>query len=78
MAKRHPWQWIPTKLSVAQFEQFILSHLITGDRGPAPKLPLHVIFNYILRLLYTGCQWKELPIEKDARGRPGNPLHARV
>jgi len=23
-----------------------------------------------LRLLYTGCQWKELPIEKDAQGRP--------
>jgi len=25
---------------------------------------------YILRLLYTGCQWKELPIEKDEKGRP--------
>jgi transposase len=70
MAKRHSWQWIPTKLSVEQFDQFVLRHLITGSRGPAPKLPLHSIFNYILRLLYTGCQWNELPIEKDARGQP--------
>jgi transposase len=70
MAKRHPWQWIPTKLSVEQFDQFVLRHLITGIRRPAPKLLLHSIFNYILRLLFTGCQWNELPIEKDARGQP--------
>jgi transposase len=31
---------------------------------------LLVIFNYILRLLYLGCQWKELPIEKGQDGRP--------
>jgi transposase len=31
---------------------------------------LHKIFNYILQLLYLGCQWKELPIEKDGEGRP--------
>jgi hypothetical protein len=30
----------------------------------------HKIFNYILRLLYLGCQWKEPPIEKDGEGRP--------
>jgi hypothetical protein len=30
---------------------------------------LHKIFNYILRLLYMGCLWKELPIEKDGEGR---------
>jgi len=29
-----------------------------------------VIFNYILKLLYLGCQWKELPIEKNGEGRP--------
>jgi transposase len=70
MAKSKRWQWIPTRLTLAQFEKFILPHLITGSRGPAPTLPLHAIFNYILRLLYTGCQWKELPIEKDQRGCP--------
>ena len=47
-----------------------MPHLTVGSRGPAPKLTLLVIFNYILRLLYLGCQWKELPIEKGQDGRP--------
>lgn len=34
------------------------------------KLALHKVFNYILRFLYLGCPWKELPIEKGADGRP--------
>jgi transposase len=63
-------QAIPTQLSLAQFEAFVLPHLSRGSRGPAPKRGLHKIFNYILRLLYMGCQWKELPIEKDGEGRP--------
>ena len=70
MAKRQPRQGIPTNLSVAQFEQFVLPHLSKGRRGPATKLGWHTIFNYILRLLYLGCQWKELPIETDRQGRP--------
>ena len=40
-----------------------------GRRGPPPTLPLHKIFNYILRVLYMGCQWKMLPIERNAKGR---------
>ena len=28
------------------------------------------IFNYNLRVLYTGCQWKELAINKDSEGVP--------
>ena len=70
MAQSHSWQWIPTHLTLEQFEEFVLPHLHTGSRGPQPKLALHVIFNYILKLLYLGCQWKELPIEKDGEGRP--------
>ncbi len=69
MAKRACWREIPTELSLEWFEEFILPHLTLGSRGPAPKLPLHTLFNYILKLLYLGCQWKELPIEKDATGR---------
>jgi transposase len=57
-------------LSVEQFEQFVLPHLSRGRRGPTPTLALHKIFNYILQLLYMGCQWKMLPIEKNAEGRP--------
>ena len=70
MAPSHSWQGIPTQLTRDQFEEFVLPHLHTGRRGPQPKLTLHVIFNYILKLLYLGCQWKELPIEKDEAGRP--------
>jgi transposase len=63
------WQVIPTELSLEQFEQFVLPHLRRGRRGPPPTLPLHKIFNYILRMLYMGCQWKMLPIERNAKGR---------
>jgi hypothetical protein len=50
------WQAIPTKLSETQFEEFVLPHLSRGRRGPAPTLSLHKIFNYILQILYMGCQ----------------------
>jgi transposase len=61
---------IPTQLGVGLFEQFVLPYLSIGSRGPAPKLSLLKIFNYILRLLYLGCQWKQLPIDKDGEGHP--------
>ncbi|WP_299485173.1 hypothetical protein [Acaryochloris sp. IP29b_bin.137] len=63
-------KWIPTFLTLEQFETFVLPHLHIGTRGPQPKLSLHAIFNYILKLLHLGCQWSELPIEKDKNGRP--------
>jgi hypothetical protein len=69
MAKRKRWQEIPTELSLERFREFVLPHLSVGSRGPAPKLSLHTLFNYILKLLYLGCQWKELPIKKDKQGR---------
>lgn len=70
MPQTQQWQWIPTHLTLEQFEQFVLPHLHIGSRGPQPKLSLYRIFNYILKLLYLGCQWKELPIEKTKEGRP--------
>jgi hypothetical protein len=57
-------------LELAEFEQFVLPHLSVGSRGPAPKLGLYKIFNYVLKILYLGCQWKELPIHKDGEGHP--------
>jgi transposase len=60
----------PTQLDLVEFEQFVLPHLSPGSRGPAPKLSLQKIFNYILKHLYLGCQWKELPIDKAGGGRP--------
>ena len=70
MTKTQQLQAIPTKLNIEQFEQFVLPHLIVGSSGPALKLTLYVLFNYILRFLHMGCQWKELPIKKDNDGRP--------
>ena len=70
MAKSQPRHGIPVQLSDAQFDEFVLPHLTRGLRGPMPKLPLRKIFNYILKLLYLGCQWKTLPIDKDPAGRP--------
>jgi transposase len=70
MAQSQPWQRIPTSLTLEQFEEFVLPHLPKGSRGPQPKLSLHEIFNYILKLLYLGCQWKELPIKTGQDGVP--------
>ena len=70
MPQSQSWKWIPTHLTIEQFEEFVLPHLYLGSRGPQPKLSLHVIFNYILKLLYLGCQWKELPIATDQDGQP--------
>jgi hypothetical protein len=41
--------------------------LEAGDRRRS--CPCTPLFNYILKLLYLGCQWKELPIQKDESGR---------
>lgn len=70
MAQSQSRQGIPTHLTLEQFKEFVLPHLHIGSRGPQPKLALHVLFNYILKLLYLGCQWKELPIEKNKNGQP--------
>jgi transposase len=61
---------IPVQLTEAQFEQFILPHLSLPKRGPYCKIGYHRVFNYILTVLYTGMQWKQLPIVKDALGHP--------
>jgi transposase len=70
MTQSQLWQRIPTSLTLEQFEEFVLPHLPDGSRSPQPKLSLHAIFNYILKLLYLGCQWEELPIEKTPEGLP--------
>jgi len=48
MAGSQRGQAIPTQLGMAEFEQFVLPNLSVGRRGPAPKLSLFKIFNYIL------------------------------
>jgi transposase len=54
---------IPVKLSESAFQIYIEPHLSKALRGYVSKIPLYKIFNYILYVLYTGCQWQSLPIE---------------
>ena len=69
MAENTKFASIPTQLSEDQFNEFVLPHLTDGCRGPDRKLSNFKIFNYILKFLYTGCQWQELPIDKDENGK---------
>jgi len=56
---------IPTQLDEEDFKRFILPHLSMPKRGPKCQIGYHKLFNYILKVLYTGMQWKELPIEQN-------------
>src|SRR5712692_7269717 len=61
---------IPVQLSEPEFETFILPHLSMPKRGPKCKLGYYRVFNLILWVLYTGMQWKCLPVPKDPQGKP--------
>ncbi len=60
---------IPVQLSENEFTAFILPHLSMPKRGPKCKLGYHRVFNLILWVLYTGMQWKCLPLPYDAQGK---------
>ena len=66
---------IPVQLSEPEFDAFILPHLSMPKRGPKCKLGYHRVFNLILWVLYTGMQWKCLPIPQDHQRETGHPLH---
>ena len=61
---------IPVQLSEPEFETFILPHLSMPKRGPKCKLGYYRVFHLILWILYTGMQWKCLPIPQDSTGKP--------
>src|SRR5215217_4473021 len=61
---------IPVQLPEPEFEAFILPHLSMPKRGPKCKLGYYRVFNFILSVLYTGMQWKCLPVPKDTQGNP--------
>src|SRR4029453_3810651 len=61
---------ILVQLSAPEFEAFILPHLSMPKRGPKCKLGYYRVFNLILRVLYTGMQWKCLPLPHDTQGKP--------
>src|SRR5215510_2966956 len=61
---------IPVQLSEPEFDTFILPHLSMPKRGPKCKLGYYRVFNLILWVLYTGMQWKCLPVPQDLHGTP--------
>src|SRR2546427_7342047 len=61
---------IPVQLSEPEFTAFIFPHLSMPKRGPKCKLGYHRVFNLILWVLYTGMQWKCLPVPQDTAGKP--------
>jgi transposase len=61
---------IPVQLSETEFTVFICPHLSMPKRGPKCKLGYHRVFNLILWVLYTGMQWKCLPVPTDSHGKP--------
>jgi transposase len=56
---------IPTKLTQEEFEEHVEPCLSKAKRGFVCKIPLYKVFNYILYLLHTGCQWEQLPLDPD-------------
>ena len=61
---------IPVQLSESEFTAFIFPHLSMHKRGPKCKLGYYRVFNLILGILYTGMQWKCLPVPTDGNGKP--------
>jgi transposase len=61
---------IPVQLSDTEFTACILPHLTMPTRGPKCTLGYHRLLNLILWVLYTGMQWKCLPVPHDAHGKP--------
>ena len=61
---------IPVQLSETEFTTFLLPYLSMPKRGPKCKLGSHRVFTLILWVLYTGMQWKCLPLPQDADGKP--------
>jgi transposase len=61
---------ISVQLSEPEFEACILPYLSMPKRGPKCKLGYYRVFNLIVWLLYTGMQWKCLPVPTDPDGTP--------
>ena len=51
---------IPKQVSRKDFNKYISPHLRKPKKGPKPKLSFYKIFNYILYVLHTGIQWRQL------------------
>ena len=70
MSRIRRYNKLPTVLREDEFNEFVLPHLKKGTRGPSKKISFFKLFNYILKLMHTGCQWEQIPIDKNKDGMP--------
>ncbi|MEW6737560.1 MAG: transposase [Acidobacteriota bacterium] len=70
LSDKKEYTTIPEELSEEEFNKFILPHLSLPKRGPKCKIGYHAVLNLIIWVLYTGAQWKMIPIAKDENGKP--------
>ena len=56
---------LPVKVSEKNFNRYIKPHLRTPVKGVSQKISNYKIFNYILYVLHTGIQWKQLKTYKN-------------
>ena len=56
---------LPVKVSEKNFNRYIKPHLRTPVKGRKQKISNYKIFNYILYVLHTGIQWKQLKTYKN-------------
>jgi hypothetical protein len=56
---------IPISVTEEQFEEHISPFLSKAQRGYVCSIVLYKVFNYILYRLHTGCQWDQIPIDRD-------------
>jgi hypothetical protein len=61
---------IPVQLSAPEFTAFLLPCLSMPQRGPKGTRGYYRVFHLILWVLYTGMQWKCLPMPTDTQGNP--------
>jgi transposase len=59
----------PCAIVRKRIHRIYLTAPLVPKRGPKCKLGYHRLFNLILWVLYTGMQWKCLPIPHDAQGK---------
>jgi len=63
-------QRIPVYISEEVFNELVLPFLVRNKRGPQPNVSYYKLFHYIIYILYTGCQWKMIPIDTGSDGKP--------
>jgi transposase len=56
---------IPKQVSRKDFNKYISPHLSKPKKGPKPKITFYKIFNYILYVLHTGIQWRQLKTRRN-------------